>query len=56
LCGLGNLVSMRRTFLRHLMTTPSDYRRVFRTSLKDSGIEELLRGSPASQPTSIIKN
>lgn len=48
LCGLGNLVSMRRTFLRHLMTTPSDYRRVFRTSLKDSGIEELLRGSMIS--------
>lgn len=33
-CGLGGLVSMRRTFLRHLMTTPSDYRRAFRTSLK----------------------
>lgn len=33
-CGLGNLVSMRRTFLRHLNTTPSDYRRTFRTSLK----------------------
>jgi transcriptional regulator GlxA family with amidase domain len=42
-CGLGNLISMRRTFLRHLMTTPSDYRRAFRTSLKDIGIEELLR-------------
>lgn len=36
LCGLGGLVSMRRTFLRHLMTTPSDYRRSFRTSLKSS--------------------
>jgi transcriptional regulator GlxA family with amidase domain len=35
-CGLGGLVSMRRTFLRHLMTTPSDYRRAFRTSLKTS--------------------
>jgi len=35
-CGLGGLVSMRRTFLRHLMTTPSDYRRAFRTSLKVS--------------------
>jgi len=33
-CGLGGLVSMRRTFLRHLMTTPSDYRRAFRTSLR----------------------
>ena len=42
-CGLGNLISMRRTFLRHLMTTPSDYRRAFRTSLKDIEIEELLR-------------
>jgi len=31
-CGLGGLVSMRRIFLRHLMTTPSDYRRTFRTS------------------------
>ncbi|KAA2239388.1 helix-turn-helix domain-containing protein [Chitinophaga agrisoli] len=31
-CGLGGLVSMRRTFLRHLMTTPSNYRRTFRTS------------------------
>jgi transcriptional regulator GlxA family with amidase domain len=41
-CGLGNLVSMRRTFLRHLMTTPSDYRRSFRTSLKVTGVEELI--------------
>jgi len=37
-CGLGGLVSMRRTFLRHLMTTPSDYRRAFRTSLKSAGV------------------
>jgi transcriptional regulator GlxA family with amidase domain len=36
-CGLGGLVSMRRTFLRNLMTTPSDYRRAFRTSLKTTG-------------------
>ncbi len=36
LCGLGGLVSMRRTFLRHLMTTPSDYRRSFRTSLREA--------------------
>ena len=42
-CGLGNLISMRRTFLRHLMTTPSDYRRAFRTSLKDLGIEDIMR-------------
>lgn len=41
-CGLGNMVSMRRTFLRHLMTTPSDYRRIFKTALKDVGIEDLL--------------
>ncbi|HEY4324634.1 MAG TPA: GlxA family transcriptional regulator [Mucilaginibacter sp.] len=41
-CGMGNLVSMRRTFLRHLMTTPSDYRRAFRTSLKDTGAEDLI--------------
>jgi transcriptional regulator GlxA family with amidase domain len=32
-CGLGGLVSMRRSFLRNLMVTPSDYRRTFRTSL-----------------------
>jgi len=41
-CGMGNLVSMRRIFLRHLLVTPSDYRRVFRTALKDAGIEDLL--------------
>jgi transcriptional regulator GlxA family with amidase domain len=33
-CGLGGLVSMRRTFLRHLMITPSDYRQSFRSSLQ----------------------
>lgn len=44
-CGLGNLISMRRTFLRHLMTTPSDYRRTFRTSLKDARIEDLIRSN-----------
>lgn len=32
-CGLSNLVTMRRIFLRHLKVTPSDYRRAFRTSL-----------------------
>jgi transcriptional regulator GlxA family with amidase domain len=37
-CGLSNLVSMRRIFLRHLMVTPSDYRRAFRTSLQSAGI------------------
>ncbi|GAA3962291.1 helix-turn-helix domain-containing protein [Mucilaginibacter dorajii] len=44
-CGLGNLISMRRTFLRHLMTTPSDYRRAFRTSLKHAGIQDLIRSN-----------
>jgi len=39
-CGLGGLVSMRRTFLRHLMTTPSDYRRAFRTSLRGAGTSQ----------------
>ena len=42
-CGLGGLVSMRRIFLRHLMTTPSDYRRAFRTSLKAAGVGELVQ-------------
>ncbi len=42
-CGLGGLVSMRRTFLRHLMVTPSDYRRAFRTSLKAIGIGDILQ-------------
>ncbi|MFD2873185.1 GlxA family transcriptional regulator [Mucilaginibacter ximonensis] len=41
-CGLGGLVTMRRIFLRHFMTTPSDYRRAFRTSLKAAGMNELL--------------
>ncbi|WP_158800330.1 GlxA family transcriptional regulator [Pedobacter sp. L105] len=41
-CGLGGLVSMRRTFLRHLLTTPSDYRRAFRTSLKIPGINDVI--------------
>lgn len=36
-CGLGGLVSMRRTFMRHMMVSPSDYRRSFRTSLHDIG-------------------
>lgn len=41
-CGLGGLISMRRTFLRHLMTTPSDYRRAFRTTLKIPGVNEVI--------------
>ncbi|PSL28157.1 GlxA family transcriptional regulator [Chitinophaga ginsengisoli] len=40
-CGLGNLVTMRRIFLRQLAITPSDYRRAFRTSLKDTGDQDL---------------
>ena len=32
-CGLGGLISMRRTFIRHMNVSPSDYRRSFRTSL-----------------------
>ena len=32
-CGLGGFVSMRRTFMRHMMVSPSDYRRSFRTAL-----------------------
>lgn len=42
-CGLGGLVSMRRTFLRHLMTTPSDYRQAFRTSLKVPGVNDIIQ-------------
>lgn len=42
-CGLGGLVSMRRTFLRHLMTTPSDYRRAFRTSLKSTLVDDIVK-------------
>ena len=29
-CGMGGLVSMRRLFLRHLMVTPSEYRRLLK--------------------------
>jgi transcriptional regulator GlxA family with amidase domain len=29
-CGLGNLVSMRRLFLKHLMVTPSDYKKLLK--------------------------
>ncbi|MDR6943904.1 GlxA family transcriptional regulator [Mucilaginibacter pocheonensis] len=41
-CGLINLVGMRRTFLRHLDITPSDYRRTFRTALKAANMDDLL--------------
>ena len=29
-CGMGGLISMRRLFLRHLMVTPSDYKRLLK--------------------------
>jgi transcriptional regulator GlxA family with amidase domain len=35
-CGLGGMISMRRTFLRHIRVSPSDYRRSFRTSLHET--------------------
>ena len=31
-CGIGNADALRRLFLRHLKTTPSDYRRSFGTA------------------------
>jgi len=31
-CGVGNADALRRLFLRHLKTTPSDYRRSFATA------------------------
>lgn len=44
-CGLSNLISMRRTFLRHLMVTPSDYRRAFRTSLQAPDIKDNIQSN-----------
>lgn len=32
-CGVGNADALRRLFLRHMKTTPSDYRRSFATAL-----------------------
>lgn len=32
-CGVGNADALRRLFLRHMRTTPSDYRRSFATAL-----------------------
>lgn len=32
-CGIGNADSLRRLFLRHMKTTPTDYRRSFGTAL-----------------------
>ena len=32
-CGLGTADTLRRIFIRHLRTTPNDYRRSFKTSL-----------------------
>jgi transcriptional regulator GlxA family with amidase domain len=34
-CGLGGLISLRRTFIRHMNVSPSDYRRSFRTTLQE---------------------
>ena len=31
-CGIGNADSLRRLFLRHMRTTPSDYRKSFGTA------------------------
>jgi len=31
-CGVGNADALRRLFLRHMKTTPSDYRRSFATA------------------------
>ena len=39
-CGFGGLSSLRRTFVRLLMTTPYDYRRVFRKALREAGLGE----------------
>jgi transcriptional regulator GlxA family with amidase domain len=44
-CGFGNLISMRRIFLRHLTCTPSDYRRLFRSSINIAGFGDLLYAS-----------
>lgn len=46
ICGLGGLSSMRRTFLRLLNTTPSDYRRAFRSALSDTGLSGLYFSQP----------
>lgn len=35
-CGLGGMISMRRTFLRHLMVSPASYRRAFRSALRNN--------------------
>jgi transcriptional regulator GlxA family with amidase domain len=32
-CGVGNADALRRLFLRHMKTTPSDYRRNFGSAL-----------------------
>jgi transcriptional regulator GlxA family with amidase domain len=32
-CGVGNADTLRRLFLRHIKTTPSDYRKSFSTAL-----------------------
>jgi len=45
-CGLGNMGTMCRVFFRHLATTPSDYRRAFRTSLRNSEPDDPLLSLP----------
>ena len=42
-CGLGGLISMRRTFMRHMNVSPSDYRRSFRTSLQETEIRQKIK-------------
>ena len=46
-CGLGGLVSMRRIFLRHLMATPSGYRRAFRSALLSSAPVNQFESEPS---------
>lgn len=41
-CGLGGLMSMRRTFIRHLSITPSDYRKTFKNATNHLKIIEQL--------------
>ena len=53
LCGLGGLVNMRRTFLRHLMTTPSDYRRAFQTSNNDAAIRQLIKNANSEDANTV---
>ena len=40
-CGFGNAEHMRRTFLRHLGVSPSDYRQRFRSRPRPSSQHEV---------------